>query len=184
MKNIYLLGFMGSGKTSSGRALAKELGIPFADTDLLVENLSGLTTADFIKKRGLKAFRDAENAVFKLIVRTGGRVIALGGGITPTRARKPGLDKSGVTVYLECGEAVLCDRLAKDPAVRPLLRLEGGGREQLKRAIARLLKKRRPYYEKADLKLNTAGLTPEAAAVKIKKLLGRLKGTASVTTRP
>lgn len=171
MKNIYLLGFMGSGKTTTGRALAKKLGRPFADTDLLVEKLSGLPVAAFIQQRGLKAFRAAENAVFKTIVRSAGRVIALGGGIMPTRARKPRLKKSGVTVYLECGASALFKRLLKNPAGRPLI---SGGPEQAKRKIARLLKKRRPYYEKADLKLDTSRLTPEAAAVKIRKLLGRL----------
>ena len=135
-----------------------------------MEKLSGLSAEDFINQRGLKAFRAAENSVFKTVVRSGGRVIALGGGIMPTRARKPMLKKSGVTVCLECGEAAVFNRLIKDPVRRPLL---CGGPEQAKRAIKRLLKKRRPFYGKADLKLDTAGLTPEAAAVKIRKLLGK-----------
>lgn len=170
MKNIYLVGFMGSGKTTTGRALAKELGLPFADTDLLVKKLSGLPAGEFIKRLGLKAFRSAENAVFKKVVRSGGRVIALGGGITPTAARRPGLKRSGVTVYLKCGEAVLFKRLAGNLALRPLL---GPDPERAKLAIARLLKRRRPYYEKADLTLDAGGLTPEAAARKIAKLLGQ-----------
>ena len=170
MRNIYLIGFMGSGKTSTGRALAKELGLPFTDTDLMVGKLAGFPAADFIRKRGFKAFRRAENSVFKMVVRSGGSVIALGGGIMPTRVRRPELKKSGVTVYLACAETVLFKRLIEVSAGRPLL---GSGPEQIRRAIARLLKKRRPYYEKADLKLNTSGLTPEAAAVKIGKLLGK-----------
>ena len=170
MKNIYLIGFMGSGKTATGRALAKNLGVTFADTDLLVEKLSGLTVPDIIEKRGLKAFRAAEDSVLRAVLRSGGRVIALGGGIMPTKTRGPRLKKSGVTVYLECGEAVILKRIKKDLRRRPLL---GTGPEQAKRAITRLLKKRRPYYEKADLKLDTSGLTPEAAAGKIGRLLGK-----------
>ncbi len=169
MKNIYLLGLMGSGKTTIGRVLAKKLGIPFADTDLLVKKIYGLRAGDFIKTRGLKAFRDAENSVFKTVVRSGGRVVAFGGGIIPTGFRGPKLKKSGVTVYLKCAQAALYARLIQNIARRPLL---GGSPEEAKRALARLLKKRRPYYEKADLKLETSGLTPEAAAVKILKLLG------------
>ncbi|MEI7480713.1 MAG: shikimate kinase [Elusimicrobiota bacterium] len=169
MKNIYLLGLMGSGKTTIGRVLAKKLRMPFADTDLLVKNIYGLPAGDFIKTRGLKAFRDAENSVFKTVVGSGGRVIALGGGIIPTSVRGPKLKKSGVTIYLKCAQAALYARLIKNIARRPLL---GGSPEQAKRALARLLKKRRPYYEQADLKLDTSGLTPEAAAVKICKLLG------------
>ncbi len=170
MRNIYLIGFMGSGKTSTGRALAKKLGVPFADTDLLVEKLSGLAAPDFIKKRGLKAFRAAENSVFKKVTRSGGSVVALGGGIMPTAARRVRLKNSGVTIYLECGEAALLKRLVKDLALRPLLGADPSG---TKRAITRLLKKRRPYYEKADLKLDTSKLTPDAAAGKIGRLLGK-----------
>jgi len=170
MKNIYLLGFMGSGKTSTGRVLAKRLGVPFADTDLLVEKIYGLTAGNFIKTRGLKAFRAVENALFRTAVRTGGRVIALGGGIMPTKARGPALKKSGVTVYLKCSESALVNRLLRDPALRPLI---SGRPEQVKAKVARLLKKRRPYYEKADLKPDISGLTPEAAAARIIKLLDK-----------
>lgn len=170
MKNIYLIGFMGSGKTSAGRALAKKLGLRFADTDLLVQELSGLTAAGFIKKRGLKAWRKAENSAFKTAAAPGGRVIALGGGIMPTKALRPLFRRSGITVYLECCEAGLLKRLAGSLAERPLL---GDSPAKAEHAIARLLKKRRPYYEKADLKINTRGLTPAQTAVKIAKMLER-----------
>ena len=159
---------MGSGKTSAGRILAKKLGFRFADTDLLVEKLSGLSPAGFINKRGLKAWRKAENAAFKAATCAGGHVIALGGGIMPTKIRRPLFRKSGLTVYLECCEAGLIKRLADDLARRPLL---GGNPAEARLAISRLLKKRRPYYEKADLKLNTCGLTPAQTAVKIAKML-------------
>jgi len=168
MKNIYLIGFMGSGKTSAGRALAKKLGRRFTDTDLLVQELSGLTPAGFIKKRGLKAWRRAEHSVFKITAGAAGRVVALGGGIMPTKALEPLFRKSGVTVYLECCEGGLFKRLAGDIEKRPLL---GGDPFKAKLAIARLLKKRLPYYEKADLKINTCGLTPAQTAVKIAALV-------------
>ncbi|OGS28633.1 MAG: hypothetical protein A2218_07445 [Elusimicrobia bacterium RIFOXYA2_FULL_53_38] len=168
MKNIYLIGFMGSGKTTAGRALAKRLGLRFADTDLLAQKLTGFSAADFIKKSGLKAWRKTERSVFKTTARSGGRVIALGGGIMPTKALRPVFRKSGITVYLKCGETGLFKRLAKDPTGRPLL---GGGPGKAKLAIARLLKKRSPYYEKADFKLDTQGLTPAQAAAKIEKMV-------------
>ena len=168
MKNIYLIGFMGSGKTSAGRALAKKLGLRFADTDLLVEELSGLTAAGFIKKRGLGAWRKAENSAFRAAASTGGKVIALGGGIMPTKVLEPLFRQSGVTVYLECCEGGLFKRLAGSLAKRPLL---GSCPAKAKLAIARLLEKRRPYYEKADLTINTCGLTPARTAAKIAKML-------------
>jgi len=168
MKNVCLIGFMGSGKTSAGRALAKKLGLRFVDTDLLVQKLSGLTTAAFIKKRGLTAWRKAENSAFKAAASAGGKVIALGGGIMPTKDLRPLFRKSGVTVYLECCEGGLFKRLAGSLALRPLL---GNSPAKAKLAIARLLKQRRPYYEKADLKINTCGLTPVQTAGKIAKML-------------
>lgn len=166
--NVYLIGFMGSGKTAAGRALAKKLGVPFADTDLLIRKLSGLGPAAFIKKRGLRSFRRAERSVFRAAARSGGRVIALGGGLMPIEPLRPLFKKSGITVCLECGETVLFKRLKKNLSRRPLL---GGGPEQARRAIKRLLKKRRPYYRRADLTVNTSDLRPEKTAEKIKKLL-------------
>ena len=159
---------MGSGKTRTGRALAERTDRVFTDTDLELKKIYGLATGEFIKKRGLKAFRAAEDSVFRTVARSTGRVIALGGGITPTKARRRLLSGLGVTVYLKCREAVLFKRLSKDPVRRPLL---GDGPEQAKRNISRLLKKRRPYYEKADLELDTSDLTPEAAAAGLARLL-------------
>lgn len=168
MKNIYLIGFMGSGKTSAGRALAKKLGLRFADTDLLVQKLSGLTAAGFIKKRGLKAWRKAETAVFQTASALDGRVIALGGGIMPTKTLEPLFRRSGITVYLKCCEDGLLKRLTGSLERRPLL---GDSPVCLRRTIARLLKQRRPYYEKADLKINTCGLTPAQTAARIAEAL-------------
>jgi len=168
LKNIYLIGFMGSGKTSAGRALAKKLGLRFADTDLLVQKLSGLTAAGFIKKRGLRAWRKTEAAVFQTASAPGGRVIALGGGIMPTKTLRPLFRRSGITVYLECCEGGLFKRLAGGLAKRPLL---GDSPAKAKSAITRLLKQRRPYYEKADLKINTCGLTPAQTADRIAEAL-------------
>ena len=168
MKNICLIGFMGAGKTSAGRALAKKLGLRFADTDLLVQKLSGLTAAGFIKKRGLKAWRKAENSAFRAASASGGCVIAMGGGLMPTKALAPRFRKSGITVYLECCEAGLFKRLADGLARRPLL---GDSPAKAKLAIARLLKERRPYYEKADLKINTCGLAPVQTAARIAIML-------------
>lgn len=166
--NIFLIGFMASGKTSTGHALAARLGLPFADTDLLVEKTSGLKCAGFIERRGLKAWRRAEISALRRAARVKSRVIALGGGILPTKALEPLFKKNGTTVYLECGGAELFARLAKDPAERPLL---GNDPAEKEARLYRLLKKRRPFYEKADIKVNTAGLTPEQTAAKIARSL-------------
>lgn len=167
MKNICLLGFMGSGKTSAGRILAGKMKLPFSDTDLIVKKLSGLAPAAFIRERGFGAWRKAERAAFRAAAGGGGRVIALGGGIMPVKALKPLFKRAGVTVYLECGEKELFRRLSRGPGKRPLL---GGSPENAGRAISRLMKKRRRFYEKADLTVDVSKLTPAQTAGKIKKL--------------
>jgi len=170
MNNIYLMGFMGSGKTSTGRVLAKKIKAPFADTDLLIWELSGMTPGEFIKKRGCGAWRKAERSVLRAIAACEGRVIALGGGIMPVKTLRPLFKKSGTTIYLKCAEAELLKRLSRGLDKRPLL---GGSLETSKRAIARLMKKRRPFYERADFNVDTTTLTPAQTAVKIIKKLKR-----------
>jgi len=170
MKNIYLTGFMGSGKTSAGRLLAGKLGAPFTDTDELVRKLSGLSPREFIKKRGLKNWRKAEQAAFLCAAEPAGRVVSLGGGIMPAGKLKPVFKKTGITVYLKCGEAELLRRLAGSLKTRPLL---GGSVKSAAVVVARLMKARRPFYEKADHIVDVTGLSPAGAAAKIKELLRR-----------
>jgi len=168
MNNIYLIGFMGSGKTSAGRCLAKKLGVPFTDTDAVIEKLSGMTAAEFIRDRGLRAWRAAEDSVLRIVLASSGRVVALGGGIMPTKARKPLFKKSGITIYLECAEREILKRTAKKPGKRPLLE---GDSEKAKRAASRLLKRRKPFYARADISIDTSNLTPERTAGDIIRLL-------------
>jgi shikimate kinase len=161
MNNIFLIGPMGAGKTAAGRALANKLGRPFTDTDLLVKKLSGLTPGDFIRKRGLRAWRAAERAAFKAAANSSGRVIALGGGLYPNRALAPLFKRGGTTVCLSCGEAELLRRLRPSLKARPLL---GGSPEKAAAAITRLLKARGRFYRKADLTVDTTCVTPASVA--------------------
>ena len=164
VKNIYLVGFMCAGKTLTGRALAALLKRPFRDSDLAVEKACGAKIAVLVEKKGLGAFRKAEAAaVEQLTARTGG-VAALGGGVYPSRRWKGRLRASGVTVYLHCPWPELKQRLGSARAGRPLLNGTWARTEKLYR-------RRLGFYRQAELELNTAGLTPEAAARELKKKL-------------
>jgi len=163
MKNIYLLGFMGAGKSSAGRLLAVKTGLAFKDTDAEVKKTSGSSAADIINKRGLKAFRRLEDPVLRNISRADNQVVAPGGGVTLTRKRSF-LPRTGLTVYLACSETALLKRLVKAPGSRPLL---GTDPEKRPAVISRLLKRRGPYYERADIKIDVSLLNPAQTAAKI-----------------
>jgi len=170
VKNIYLAGFMCAGKTLTGRALARLLRRPFCDSDQALEKEYGNTIAGLVREKGLAGFRKAEAAAVKKIAARGGLVAALGGGIYPSPRWKRRLGESGVTVYLHCPWPELKGRLRTARGARPLL--AGDWAAACRRAAA-LYRKRLPFYRRAELTVNTAGLTPRAAAVKIKTLLAK-----------
>lgn len=164
--NIYLTGFMCSGKTSTGRALAALLGRPFADSDRAVEKVAGCSIAALAEKSGMAAFRRTEAQEVKKLCAQGGRVVALGGGVYPARRWRGLLERTGITVFLDCGWEVLEERLKKNAAGRPLL--AGGAPAALRRARG-LLGRRLKYYKLAGIRIDAAGLTPAQAAALIAK---------------
>ncbi|PIU18018.1 MAG: shikimate kinase [Elusimicrobia bacterium CG08_land_8_20_14_0_20_59_10] len=168
--NIYLTGFMCAGKTAAGRELARLLDRPFCDCDGLIEKRTGTTIAGLVKERGLAHFRALEAAQLRKLAAGGGRVIALGGGIYPSRRWKKLLSATGVTVFLACPWPELAKRLQAGAATRPLL----AGRTQKSLARAKkLYTARLPFYNRAAIRVNTSGLTPKAAAREIRRRIKR-----------
>ncbi len=149
-KNIYLLGFMGSGKTHLGARLAEMLEWPFVDIDVLIEGEQGMTIADIFAKYGEPYFRQLELDALKTVSKLQGRVVALGGG-TPARPQAwPYLKESGLTVYIKRSPEQLLVQLRHD-TTRPLLRQAPPG-DPLS-FIRALLAEREPFYMQADLVL-------------------------------
>ena len=165
--NIFLMGFMGAGKTAVGRRLAARAGLAFKDTDAEVRKAAGAGPAWIMKARGLKAFRRIEETVLRKAAKGSRQVVALGGGVTLSK-RRGFLGRAGVTVYLSCDEETLRRRLARAARARPLL-----GTDPEKRAgtIHRLLERRRPYYRRADVTLDVSALSPARAAARIERLV-------------
>jgi shikimate kinase len=168
VKNIYLAGFMCSGKTLAGRALAKLLGRPLRDSDVIFEKAAGVKIADFVKAKGLAAFRRAEAGVIGRLAAEKGLVVALGGGFYPSGKRAPLLKRSGITVFLYCPWPELEKRLKAARGPRPLL---AGPWAKISARAGRLYAARLPYYRRADITVNVSGATPVAAAARIKKAL-------------
>ena len=146
-KTLILIGMMGAGKSAMAERLARRLGCGWADSDQLIEAESGRAIADIFADEGEAAFREREIACLRRLLAEGGRygVVALGGGgFLQPEIRALCADK-GVTIWLKASLEALTARLAEDDA-RPLL----AGRDK-RRALKELLKKREPFYAKADI---------------------------------
>lgn len=157
MNNIYLVGFMGSGKSAVGRTLAKRLGRRFLDTDRLVERRAGKTVAEIFLKEGEAAFRRLERDAVTQASQGENTVCALGGGALLDRGNRARLSGSGTLVRLTCSERVLWRRLKPRLATRPLL---AGGR----RGFKALMRLRRGAYRGAYITVSTTLLSPAQVA--------------------
>lgn len=168
VRNIFLTGFMCAGKTAAGKLLASALGMPLADSDALAEKRAGRPISEIVEKQGLAAFRRLEAGCVKELAAGQGRVIALGGGVYPSRRWKSALAASGLTVFLHCPWAELEARLKPAAGTRPLLKgrwAAAGPRAK------KLYSHRLRFYRRADITINTGGLTPAETADRIKKAL-------------
>ena len=122
---LYLVGFMGSGKTTVGGMVAYELGWTFCDLDTDIETAQGMKIADIFDQRGEAAFRKIESEMLhdkvKLVQRGRPMVIALGGGAFAQEMNYELLEENGVTVWLDCGLDTVRERIG-EPQNRPLAR--------------------------------------------------------------
>lgn len=154
-KNIILIGFMGTGKTSLGKAAAGKLKIPFLDTDDLIVSREGMSINEIFATKGEAYFRSLETQIIReLQDLEGGHVIAVGGGLPLREENRPLLRKLGRVVYLRTSPPVLARRLEAD-TTRPILR-QGEGSTLEK--VERILKEREPkYLNAADIVLENDG---------------------------
>ncbi|WP_036830910.1 shikimate kinase [Pontibacillus litoralis] len=118
MRPVYLIGFMGSGKSSVGKMCAGQLSVPFIDTDTLVEQKAQQSISDIFAEQGEDRFRDIETAVLQNISREPS-IIATGGGIVERERNQKIMDENGVVIYLHADFATIANRLQVDSS-RPL----------------------------------------------------------------
>ena len=163
-RSIVLTGFMGTGKTAVGRALAEALGRPFVDMDALLEERLGMTISAYFASAGEGAFRQAEAALVRELAPRRGLVIATGGGALVPEANRRAFLEQATVILLECApEAVL--RRLEGTSDRPLL---AGPDPQA--AVTQLLASRREAYEAIPLRLDTTHLTIAEAAERVRRL--------------
>jgi len=165
MKNIYLVGFMGTGKTTIGRELAKMKKMCFADLDELIELKERMSIPDIFRKKGERYFRKVESKVLKEISRENGFVVACGGGIVLENINIGIMKETGLVVCLKASPAVILKRTSQS-LNRPLLNTENP-----KERIMLLLKLRAPYYALADKEVNTSNMSIKETARKVSRMI-------------
>jgi len=163
--NLYLVGMMGSGKSTAGRHLAEQLGYRFLDADSSIEQVAGRSIPELFASEGEAGFRDLEAAVLNQIASWHSLVVATGGGVV-TRPENWGQMQQGVVIWLDAPDALLLQRLSADPTPRPLMQSEDPAQR-----LAELMGQRRPLYAQADLHIVQDGRAPNQVANQILEAL-------------
>ncbi|MEF0942129.1 shikimate kinase [Rhizobium sp. BR 362] len=144
-RNLVLVGLMGAGKSSIGRLVAHQLGIPFVDTDVEIERVSRMTITELFEAYGEEEFRALETRVIKRLLKGGPRVVSTGGGAFINDRTRRHVKRSGLSVWLKADLDVLWERVNKRDT-RPLLKTENP-----KQTLEKLMNARYPIYAEADL---------------------------------
>ncbi|HEY0514408.1 MAG TPA: shikimate kinase [Thermoanaerobaculia bacterium] len=163
---IYLTGFMGCGKTTVGRLLARRIGAPFVDLDHEVEQRAGMTVRRIFETQGEPAFRQMEAEALRGTLALPDVVVATGGGTMAFEANARLIGASGLSVWLNPAFATIAARIGgRGKADRPLFR---DGSQALG-----LYRERLPAYRRADLTVDVAPHErPEEIAARIALLIG------------
>jgi shikimate kinase len=168
LRNVYLIGPMGSGKTAVGRRLAMLLGKEFVDSDAEIEKRTGVDIRYIFEREGEPKFRVREREVIADLTKLDNVVVATGGGVILDTANRERLAATGTVVYLATDLDTLVRR-TRSAKVRPLL-ANGDPRTVLER----LMEIRRPLYEQlADLRIETTGRQVRAVAADVAQRLAR-----------
>ena len=166
LQRIVLVGFMGAGKSSVGRALASRLSWRFEDLDEALVRRSGRSIDTWFREKGEAAFRAEEDALAQVLLVEHGLVLASGGGWATQEGRLAELPAGTMSIWLDVDADEAVRRVKADSVYRPLL----GGSEAEKEA-RRLLDLRRDAYGSADLRVDTNGHSVEDVTSRILEIL-------------
>ena len=156
---IFLIGFMGSGKTTSGKRLANALNCPFFDLDHQIAAETGMSIPAYFAEHGEPAFRALEKRVLQHFDYPADCVISTGGGTPCYFDNMEWMNANGLTVFIDMPPLPLAKRLEQGKHKRPLLKdLDAAGMVQF---ITEKLNDRLPYYQKAQVIVNGVNLTTE-----------------------
>ena len=169
-RQIILIGYRCTGKTAIGKKLAVRLGLPFIDTDALVEEENGLTIREMVAEKGWECFREKEREAIRSLAGRCQSVVATGGGVVLDERNAAFLKNAGVIIWLAAGEDTICRRMRRDAATlaqRPPL-----SSGDLQTEIAATLAERTPFYRRlADFTVVTDAAGLEECAQRIEEFL-------------
>jgi shikimate kinase len=165
-KSIAILGFMAAGKSRIGRALAKRLGLAFADTDSIIQDSFGLSVADIFRERGEAEFREAERQVIHQLLLADVQVISLGGGAFIDPVNRDLLNSRANTIWLDPSFEQILQRLRRSSG-RPL------AANKTEDELRSLWADRRQYYAKAQIRIEASCADPDAIVERIISALDR-----------
>lgn len=149
--NIFVIGYMASGKTTFGKALAEELKVRFIDLDDYISTSEGKTIRELFRDNGEQGFRELERSRLREVVnQEGNKVIACGGGTPCFSDNMAFLNDNGVTIFLETSTPVLIRRLQEESESRPLI--AGKTNDEIEEYVLNQLCERLPHYMEAKLK--------------------------------
>jgi shikimate kinase len=158
---IVLIGMMGAGKSSIGRRLASELGIPFVDADAEIEKAAKMSIPDMFESKGEAYFRAGEARVIARLLDCGGQVLATGGGAFMNEQTRALVREKGISIWLKADLDVLLRRI-KRRADRPLLKTGDPVA-----TLTQLLEQRDPVYAGADLTIESRDVPHETIMTEI-----------------
>ena len=164
---IFLIGFMGSGKTTTGSQLARILGYEFVDMDQMIEDTAGMSVPEIFSELGEEVFRKWEHKILLELCKEEKLVVASGGGAPCHGNMMSTMKSNGITVYIKLPPSVIKDRLMLSKTERPLIR--GKSEEELLRFINSLLGTRESYYNQAHYIVDGTKLDPESLASHLKE---------------
>lgn len=157
-RNIVLVGFMATGKTTLGRLVARRAGFRFVDMDKMIEESAGMSIPKIFELEGEEGFRVRESATLRELVGHDRYVIATGGGVVTREKNHPLLRDLGFVVWLHTRKKIIFDRVMRNPH-RPLLRTADPYA-----TIKSMVEQRKPLYKAvADLKVKTCDLSQSEA---------------------
>ena len=161
---IFLIGFMGSGKTSIGKRLAKTLGWDFLDVDSIIESEANMTINSIFNLEGEQVFREMEREALKKVMNKENAVISTGGGTPCYEDNMQVMNDNGLTIYLEMETTALVRRLAEAKSKRPLIKDLTD--VELQSFIKAKMVQRVPYYKQAQHTVASSHVTNALEQVK------------------
>ncbi len=157
---VFLIGFMGSGKTTYGHQVAERLQRSFLDLDEVIERETGMTVREIFEKEGEERFRILEHeTLLRVIALPGDPIIAVGGGTPCHFDNMERMNRAGLTLYLQHPPEILVRYLRDERQKRPLI--AGMAPLQLWEYVSRKLQEREPFYRQAHEILTWPAVSPD-----------------------